>query len=59
MPLAGNSVIDLIPHASCVQHYDQRGYARTPATLPGSTNCDSGAVEVNGANDRIFYNDFD
>jgi len=59
LPQAGNPAIDHIPHASCVQHYDQRGYARTPATLPASSNCDSGAVEVNGANDRIFYYDFD
>jgi predicted outer membrane repeat protein len=59
LPQAGNPAIDHIPHASCVQHYDQRGYARTPAILPGSTNCDSGAVEVNGTNDRIFYDDFD
>lgn len=59
LPLAGNSAIDRIPHASCVQHYDQRGYARTPAIIPASTNCDSGAVEVNGSNDRIFYDDFD
>lgn len=59
MPQAGNPAIDHIPHASCIEHYDQRGYARTPATLPASSNCDSGAVEVNGSNDRIFYDDFE
>lgn len=59
LPQAGNPAIDHVPHASCVEPYDQRGYSRTPAVLPASTNCDSGAVEVNGANDRIFYYDFD
>ena len=59
MPGSGSAAVDRIPHAACVEHYDQRGYARTPAVLPGSSNCDSGAVEVNSSNDLIFYYDFD
>lgn len=54
MPLPGNTAIDRDPGAACSVATDQRGVAR-----PVNNACDSGAVEVSGANDVIFADGFD
>ena len=56
LPGTGSAAINRIPNAQCVLPYDQRGVVR-----PGATNsaCDSGAVEVGGVSDLIFYDGFE
>lgn len=54
LPQAGNAAIDHVPNGQCVLPLDQRDASR-----PAGAGCDSGAVEVGGAFDLIFYDGFD
>jgi predicted outer membrane repeat protein len=54
LPQAGNTAINHIPLGNCVVPVDQRGAGR-----PTGAGCDSGAVEVGGPIDLIFYDGFD
>lgn len=53
-PAVGNPAIDHVPRAECAALDDQRGAVR-----PAGAGCDSGAVELNGAFDRVFASGFD
>lgn len=53
LPQAGNAAINHIPNGQCVLPLDQRDASR-----PSGAGCDSGAVEVGGAFDLIFYDGF-
>lgn len=50
LPQAGNPALNHIPAAQCSIPVDQRGAGR-----PAGAACDSGAVEVGGVLDLIFY----
>lgn len=54
LPQAGNAAINHVPNGQCVLPLDQRDASR-----PAGAGCDSGAVEVGGAFDLIFYDGFD
>lgn len=54
LPQAGNAAINHVPNGQCVLPLDQRD-----ANRPAGAGCDSGAVEVGGAFDLIFYDGFD
>lgn len=54
LPLAGSAAINHVPNGQCVLPLDQRDASR-----PAGAGCDSGAVEVGGAFDLIFYDGFD
>ncbi|HEX7768978.1 MAG TPA: choice-of-anchor Q domain-containing protein [Dokdonella sp.] len=54
LPQAGNAAINHVPNGQCVLPLDQRD-----ATRPAAAGCDSGAVEVGGSFDLVFYDGFD
>jgi predicted outer membrane repeat protein len=54
LPQGGNPAINHVPSLQCTLPADQRGAGR-----PFGAGCDSGAVEVGGAIDLIFYDGFD
>lgn len=54
LPQAGNAAINHVPNGQCVLPLDQRDASR-----PAGAGCDSGAVEVGGTFDLIFYDGFD
>lgn len=54
LPLAGSAAINHVPNGQCVLPLDQRDASR-----PAGAGCDSGAVEVGGTFDLIFYDGFD
>ncbi|HEY6941312.1 choice-of-anchor Q domain-containing protein [Dokdonella sp.] len=58
LPGAGSAAINRVPNAQCAQPYDQRGASR-PGGVIGNGSCDSGAVEVSGTLDLIFYDGFE
>lgn len=54
LPLAGSAAINHVPNGQCALPLDQRDASR-----PSGAGCDSGAVEVGGTLDLIFFDAFD